>query len=950
MKRITPRIIALLLCLVTVLYTSSCKKAEKHMHTFSNTWTYDANYHWKDATCEHYEERAEMAEHSFDSKIVIPPTFESEGYTVYTCSACGYEKQEKGESVTAHNYSDKWSYDSNTHWHACIDKGYENLKSDEAEHTLVETVIKAPTSTETGIGRYTCSVCGLDEERVIKISTKVEALPTVEGSYYVGQLLSAVKLTGGKGSVEGSFAFTNPDEKIKANGEYNVTFKPADEKYAEVICKVSFSATQLTVSASAGENGKANPEGKINVDYGADVTIVFTPSFGYNVDTVTVDGKTVESASKYTFEKISANHTVSVTFKESENKVEITCTEGTKNCYTITGSTLTFSNINADSVYTISGEFIGNIVIDVGESYKFELEMQNLRLSSDSTSPVTVLSGDKVTLSAKKDTDNYINDMRPAVDENDETQYSAAIYALCDLDIQGKGGLTVVSENNNGIHTKDDLEVQNLTLSVTCEDNALKGNDSVTVNSGNITLISKKGDAIKTTNTSVSEKGNQKGTVEILGGTLNLYAACDGIDAAYDVVIDNIETVLNIYTDSFSQYSEEVSKDVSDTDTYYIRFTSKNYNYSVKYYNSDTDFEWVNATYSTSVKGGRSTYYYYSFPKKSYNQVKVFVYSTSQPQGQENDYLVATDYMVWNNAYDTFALQQRGNSLSYSWTHFTTTSSSGGPGGPGGMGAPGGPGGMGGGMNDGNSDKLEYSAKGLKAGNCITINAGTVYIKSYDDAIHANADTALENGANPLGNVTVSGGNITLYTNDDGIHADGILLITSGNLKVENAYEGLEGTFVKINGGDVSVTSSDDGVNATTRNGQAIVISGGSLYVYARGDGLDSNSTSSYEGIVFSGGTTVVISTSSGNSAIDSERGYKYTGGSVLAIMPSGGMSSESTNCQNFSSIATKTNLSLKSGQVVNVTVDSKNVMTATIPVSISGMAVYLGSNQAKMS
>jgi len=61
-------------------------------------------------------------------------------------------------------------------------------------------------------------------------------------------------------------------------------------------------------------------------------------------------------------------------------------------------------------------------------------------------------------------------------------------------------------------------------------------------------------------------------------------------------------------------------------------------------------------------------------------------------------------------------------------------------------------------------------------------------------------------------------------------------------------------------------------------------------------------------------------------------------------------MSSESTNCQNFSSIATKTNLSLKSGQVVNVTVDSKNVMTATIPVSISGMAVYLGSNQAKIS
>ena len=947
MKKKSLRVLALVTCLLTALYITACRKGDEHEHTYSDYWTYDAAYHWKGATCEHLDEYIEKSEHIFENKTVIPPTYESEGYTIYTCSVCGYEKQEKGDEAVKHNYSNEWSYDSDKHWHACTDKGYESLRADEAEHTLSESVIKAPTPTETGLGRYTCSVCGLDEERVIRIPVTVEALPTVEGSYYVGQPLSQVKLAGGKANVDGVFAFTDETEKIKANGEYSVTFTPTEDKYAKTECKVSFPGIQLTVSVNSGENGKADPSGVVNVDYDSELSVIFTPNFGYAVGSVIADGKEMTPSSKYTFENIKENHTLSVSFKESENKVEISCTEGSENCYTVSGSTITFSGVKADSVYTVSGEFIGNIVIDVGDQYNFELEMQGLRISSDSISPIVILSGNKVTLSAKKDTDNYINDMREAVDDTDEAQYSAAVYALCDLDIQGKGRLTVVSENNNGIHTKDDLEVQSLTLSVTCEDNALKGNDSVTVKSGNVTLIAKAGDTIKTTNTSISEKGKQKGTVTISGGTLDLYAACDGINAAYDAVIDGAEATVNIYTDSFSEYSKEVSKTAEGAR--YIRFTSKNYNYSVKYYNSDSDFVWVNATYEKSVQGGRSTYYYYTFESKTgYDKVAIFIYSADQKQGQEEDFLVATDYISWNEAYDTFALRQSGSSLSYSWANISDSPVGGGMGGPGG-GRPGAPGGMGG-MDGGNNDKLEYSAKGIKAGNSITVNNGNVNIKAYDDAIHANADTALENGASPTGNVTINGGNITIYTNDDGIHADGTLLVTNGTVKVDKAYEGLEGIFVRISGGNISVESSDDGVNATTRSGQAIVISGGNLYIYAKGDGIDSNSTASYEGIVFSGGNTTVISTSGGNSAIDSERGYSYLGGNVLAIMPSGGMSGETTNCQNFSSVATKTSMSLREGQTLTVSVGSNTVMSVNIPSNISGMVVYLGSNTAKFS
>lgn len=623
--------------------------------------------------------------------------------------------------------------------------------------------------------------------------------------------------------------------------------------------------------------------------------------------------------------------------------VTINCEEGTAGCYKVEGNTITFTKLSADSVYSISGQFKGNIIIDAGDEYKLDLEMKGFSLISETTNPITVVSGDKVTLTAKKDTVNYIYDMREAVDSEDETVYSGAIHSEVDLKIGGKGELNLVSENNNGIHSKDDLEVKNLTLTVHCVDNALKGNDSVTMESANTTLIATQGDTIKTSNSDISSKGNQRGTVTITGGTHTLYAACDGIDAAYDVVIDDASTVLNIYTDKYSNYSEEVT--AVEEDVYYIRFTSKNYNYSVKYYNSDEDYLWVNAEYHSTVSAGRSSYYYFSLPKHTgYSKMQFFIYSTDMQQGQAENYLAATDYLTINDGYDTFALTSRGNSLSYGWTNYTTNITEGyGGGGRGGMGGFGG-------MDGGNTDKGDHSTKGLKAANEIVINNGTINIKAYDDAIHANNDTTLENGATPKGNVTVNGGNITLYSNDDGLHADGTVTVANGTVTVTNSYEGVEGTNVVISGGKVTVQAKDDGMNGTATAGTAITISGGEVYIYCSGDGIDSNSRASYSGIVFEGGNTVVISNSGGNSAIDSEQGYKYTGGSVVAIMPSGGMSGEATHCSNFSSIGTNKTASLSMGAYVTVSVGNEEVVTIKMPVSLSGRVIYLGSNSASVS
>lgn len=628
-------------------------------------------------------------------------------------------------------------------------------------------------------------------------------------------------------------------------------------------------------------------------------------------------------------------------FEGEKNEVTVNCVSGTPNCYTNEGGIITFSSISEDSVYSISGELSGSIIIEVGDSYKFDLELHGLSIISTDTNPITVLSGDKVSITAKKDTKNYIYDKREAVTEDDETRFSAAIHSEVDLDICGKGEFSVLSENNKGIHTKDDLEVKNLTLTVACTDNALKGNDSVTLKSGTTTLIAASGNGIKTSNTDVSEKGNQRGTVAILGGEHTVYAACDGIDAAYNVTVEGEATKLNVYTDKYSNYSTTVTAVAEDVN--YIRYTRDDYKYSVKYYNSDSDFLWVDAEYHSTVSGMRQSYYYYSFPtNEEYEKMQFFIYSSDMTTSSEESYLAASDYLSKNTGYDTLALMNTPDGISCSWTNYTTKIQEGGRGDKGGFG--------GGGRNEGNSDKSEYSTKGIKAGNEIAILGGEITVKAYDDAIHANADATLENGSTPTGNVTITQGKINLYSNDDGIHADGNLKISGGTVNISYSYEGIEGKEISISDGKISATTRDDGINSTATSGTGIKISGGEIYIYAGGDGIDSNSRTSYSGINFAGGKTVVICTSGGNSAIDSESGYTYTGGEVLAIGSSGGMSSETEDCPSFDEVATAKSLSLSNGSYLTVLTPESQGVVIKLNFSLSARVVYLGSSDADIS
>lgn len=192
-----------------------------------------------------------------------------------------------------------------------------------------------------------------------------------------------------------------------------------------------------------------------------------------------------------------------------------------------------------------------------------------------------------------------------------------------------------------------------------------------------------------------------------------------------------------------------------------------------------------------------------------------------------------------------------------------------------------------------NTDENSTSMKGIKSESDMIINGGTFSIDSADDAVHSNTS------------LTVNGGDFEISSGDDAFHAEENLLITAGNINVSESYEGLEALHIEVKGGNIKLTSDDDGLNAAGGNDSSgeggrdgmfgrpgggggpggngssngsIVISGGTLYVKASGDGIDANGT-----LTISGGHTTVAGPTQGDTAtLDFDVSAVITGGTFI--------------------------------------------------------------------
>jgi hypothetical protein len=565
------------------------------------------------------------------------------------------------------------------------------------------------------------------------------------------------------------------------------------------------------------------------------------------------------------------------------------------------GSTITQN----DSVYTITqaGEYTvtgllseGQIVVNADDNAEITIVLNGTSITRSNGSPIYIKNADNVKIKSEENTYNCIVDARTEADDNSDNSSSengnAAIYAACDLKLVGKGALSVTGNYNKGIQSKDDISIKNVTIKVNAVNNAIKGNDEVAIESGEIIAISRKGDGIKTSNSSLSTKGKQKGNVIISGGNIDIYAACDGIDAAYGIDVSG-DGNLNIYTDTYSDYSEAVAADNSGSSASSSGSSISTPDSSASNPGSSAsnpDSSASNPSSSNQNQGSSS---------KSSSNATMMTYTTTANTDNQNNSSVGTPPDM-NNA------QNNGNMGNPP----DMNNSSSNPGMKGNFG--GGnraANGMPGNNSSGNSSKKSYSTKGIKAESEINISGAAINISSTDDGIHANSDSGvLETGEDGKGIISISGGTITISTGDDGIHADKELNITDGYINVLTSYEGLEAITININGGQSFVYAADDGINACTGDGTStplINITGGYVDVTTGSgdtDGIDSNGSYTQSGgmVLVKGGS----SSGQVSGSIDVDGNITITGGTCVAL---GGICETPVNSVNayvFSSVS----------------------------------------------
>lgn len=560
---------------------------------------------------------------------------------------------------------------------------------------------------------------------------------------------------------------------------------------------------------------------------------------------------------------------------EITGEFSITSTDGS----TITQNDSVYTITHADE-YTVTGLLSeGQIVVNADDNAEITIVLNGTSITCSNGSPIYIKNADNIKIKSEENTYNCIVDARAEADDNSDNSSSengnAAIYAACDLKLVGKGALSVTGNYNNGIQSKDDISIKNVTIKVNAVNNAIKGNDEVAIESGEIIAISRKGDGIKTSNSSLSNKGKQKGNVIISGGNIDIYAACDGIDAAYGVDVSG-DGNLNIYTDTYSNYSEAVAADNSGSSA------------------SNPDSSASNPSSSNQNQGSSS---------KSSSNATMMTYTTTANTDNQNNGSVGTPHDMNNT-------QNNGNmgnppDMNNSSSNSGNNSDMKGNFGGGNRAANG----MPGNNSSRNSSKKSYSTKGIKAESEINISGAAINISSTDDGIHANSDSGvLETGEDGKGIISISGGTITISTGDDGIHADKELNITDGYINVLTSYEGLEAITINISGGQSFVYAADDGINACTGDGSStplINITGGYVDVTTGSgdtDGIDSNGSYTQSG----GMVFVKGGSSSGqvSGSIDVDGNITITGGTCIAL---GGICETPVNSVNayvFSSVS----------------------------------------------
>ena len=484
----------------------------------------------------------------------------------------------------------------------------------------------------------------------------------------------------------------------------------------------------------------------------------------------------------------------------------------------------TVITISEDGTYRITGTLNDGQLIVNAPKAKVRLVLDNADITCKTSAPVNILDCDKTFITLAENSKNSVTDSRSACTDENSDAPDSAIFSEDSLTINGSGLLTVKGGYLDGVHSKDDIVITGGKLDITAVNNGIKGKDYVAVANGEIT-VNAQNDGVKSTNTDDSSLG----FVYVEDGSFNITAGGDGIQA---------ETVFYACGGTFNIMSGGGSEKAPENN-------------------------------GNGFGGGRGEIH---FPTDENGKPRI-------PDMPDIDVQFPTDE---NNKIQMPGFPNGGN-FGHGGIEIPTDEN-------GNFTKPQRPDGFGGGRFPQNGEASDdsdsadtVSVKGIKAGLAVSISDGKFNVDAYDDTLHSN------------GNIFISGGNITLKSGSKGVHADGQIAVSgSADINIAESYEGIEAAVIDISDGNVRIKASDDGFNGSDGSNQdgmgnysqsvQINISGGTVYVDAEGDGLDSNGN-----INISGGTVIVNGPQNGgNGALDVNGKITVNGGLLIAAGSSG--------------------------------------------------------------
>lgn len=192
------------------------------------------------------------------------------------------------------------------------------------------------------------------------------------------------------------------------------------------------------------------------------------------------------------------------------------------------------STLSGDYTITAAGIFVfsgtlsdGSIIVNAGEDDKVQIVLSNATITNSDGPAIYAVDADKVFVTAADQTVNTLSDGSSYAEDTFGNTPDGAIFARCDLTINGTGSLTVNGNYKFGIVSKDDVVITNATLEVTAVSDGIVGKDSVSVGSGTVSIVAG-GDGI------VSENSEDAtvGSVLIDGGTISIKTTGSNADSA----------------------------------------------------------------------------------------------------------------------------------------------------------------------------------------------------------------------------------------------------------------------------------------------------------------------------------------------------------------------------------------------------------------------------------